>query len=126
MAEFLLPYLQRKYATTAAAVIVGVLWASWHIQYHGSGPVFMAAFVAMCVAISSLMMMIQEGTTRGSWYMTTAVHWALNIGILLVLPIGDGHVMTMTCLAVAAVAVAVVAHRVVARRTAMPAVRIAS
>jgi membrane protease YdiL (CAAX protease family) len=105
--SFLLPYLQSRYSPSVAAVIVGVAWASWHIQYYSSGLIFMIAFAVACVAISSIMATIQAGTRRGSLYIATSVHWALNIGILLVLPIGGAHVMTMLCLAVAASAVAV-------------------
>jgi membrane protease YdiL (CAAX protease family) len=108
---FLLPHLQERCSKTLAVVIVGIAWASWHVQYYAFGPVFMAAFVAMCIAITAIMTTIQEGARSGSLYITTSIHWALNIGILLVLPIGDTHVMTMICLAGAAAAVAIATHR---------------
>lgn len=49
---FLQPLLEKKYSPFFSSVIVGSLWAIWHVSHFANGPLFMLQFVVLCVSFS--------------------------------------------------------------------------
>lgn len=54
-APFLQPYLQQRYSRLVSALIVGVLWGTWHVMYLSDGPVFFALFLVLTITFSVIM-----------------------------------------------------------------------
>ncbi len=92
-----------------SAVIVGVLWSTWHIQYYAFGPAFFLSFVTMSVAVSLIMAVLVRGTSRrGSLLVAGVFHWLLNLGILILLNFEQGGLRNMLILAASSVVIAAV------------------
>ncbi|MFJ6138579.1 CPBP family intramembrane glutamic endopeptidase [Kitasatospora sp. NPDC092286] len=116
-------FLQRRLeagrSPVAAAVVVGVLWGAWHVQYLRFGAAFMTAFMVMTVAVSVILAVLVSGAGTGTLLVAGTLHCLINLGTLGVLDIEGGDVAGMTALAgcstAVAVALAVAGHRV--RRT---------
>ena len=79
---FLLPRLTARAGLPAASVIVGVIWAAWHLPFFfitgtdktgQSFPVYGASVVALSVAMAFL-----YWRTRGSLFLTMVMHAAVN------------------------------------------------
>jgi membrane protease YdiL (CAAX protease family) len=110
--SFLQQHLQRRYSTVGSAVIVGVMWGTWHVEYFGYGLPFVAAFVTMAVAVSVIMGVLVRNTGAGSLAVAGVFHWLLNLGILLLLNFENGSLRDMTVLAAVSVVAAVVTVRI--------------
>jgi hypothetical protein len=85
---FALPMLQRRFSGFGASLVLGLLWALWHLPAIvlgravgggiGGGLVsVLAVFVAMIVAQSLLLTVVYNGT-RGSIPMAILFHWMTN------------------------------------------------
>lgn len=108
--SFLQPHLQQRYSRIAAALIVGVLWATWHVEYYGNGPLFLAAFTVMAVAISVIMAELIRGVSGLA--VAGIFHWLINLATLLLLNFAAGNLTDVTALAASfsAAALAVCAY----------------
>lgn len=77
---FLLPQLLEKYPPLTASVVVGLVWAAWHIPlYYRSffGTLSGGAlFVASTVAVSILMTVLFVHT-RASVLLAVMMHWSI-------------------------------------------------
>ncbi|GAA1661196.1 hypothetical protein GCM10009765_08290 [Fodinicola feengrottensis] len=106
---FLQRHLQTRFSMIVSAVIVGVLWSTWHIQYYAFGPAFFLSFVTMSVAVSLIMAVLVRGTSRrGSLLVAGVFHWLLNLGILILLNFEQGGLRNMLILAASSVVIAAV------------------
>ena len=77
---FLLPRLQSKYAPLVASLIVGVVWASWHLPLLISDPTSQRPplqFFALVLAQSVVFTWVYNGT-RGSLLLVILMHGAFN------------------------------------------------
>lgn len=79
---FLLPRLSSRFGPAAASVLVGIVWAAWHLPFFfmagtdktgQSFPVYLAGLVALSVAMAWL-----YWRTRGSVLLTMLMHAAVN------------------------------------------------
>jgi membrane protease YdiL (CAAX protease family) len=76
---FLLPRLLNKYSPLAASVILGLVWAAWHIDVFFSPTSTIALFTASAVALSILMTVLFLHT-RGSVLLAIVMHWSVMPG----------------------------------------------
>jgi membrane protease YdiL (CAAX protease family) len=104
--SFLQPHLQQRYSPVVSALIVGVLWGTWHVEYFSDGLLFVAAFLAMAVAISVILAELTRGVS--SLAVAGVFHWLLNLAILLLLNFANGDLADVTALAAGFVLAAVV------------------
>ncbi|WP_402375152.1 CPBP family intramembrane glutamic endopeptidase [Isoptericola rhizosphaerae] len=112
------PQLETRWSVVAAAVVTGVVWGLWHIQYVAAGILIGAVFVFSTVVLSVLMAVVGRGTVLQRVVVASLVHWLVNISLLVAL----GDVVTLAAVlrwgvaAVVAAAVAVVLVRGVTRQ----------
>jgi membrane protease YdiL (CAAX protease family) len=104
--SFLQPHLQQRYSPVVSALIVGVLWGTWHVEYFSDGLLFVAAFMAMAMAISVILAELTRGVS--SLAVAGVFHWLLNLAVLLLLNFANGGLADVTALAVGFVLAAVV------------------
>ncbi len=76
---FLLPRLLTKYSPLLAGVIVGFVWAAWHINMFPSSLSWFALFTASAVALSILMTVLFQHT-RGSVLLAIVMHGSVLPG----------------------------------------------
>ncbi len=101
---FALPRLQARLGPLRASLILGVLWAGWHLPFfltpdHGGGPgadvavvaTNFALFTAMVVAMSVVFTFVYN-RTGGSVFATAVLHTAIDtpqlVWLPLLLPVG--------------------------------------
>jgi uncharacterized protein len=104
--SFLQPHLQQRYSIVVSALIVGVLWATWHVEYFSDGLLFFAAFLVLAVAISVILAVLTRGAS--SLAVAGVFHWLVNLAVLLLLNFATGSLTDVTVLAVGFVIAAVV------------------
>ena len=123
---FALPRLQRRFNSLTASLILGVLWAAWHLpnsfipgmgHYLTAFPVFLVWVVSMTVLFTWL-----ANHSRGSVWIAWLFHAAINIsaGFLF---IGDNlrqWWLSASVFAVAALLIVIVEGPNLARRTNSP------
>jgi uncharacterized protein len=89
---FLLPRLQSKYAPLTAVLIVGAIWATWHLPLLLSDPADQRPaqqFVAMVLAQSVVFAWVYNGT-RGSVLLVFLMHGSANTIAKFLVPIVMG------------------------------------
>lgn len=105
---FLQRHLQTRWPMTVAALVVGTLWAGWHVEYYRFGPVFFSAFWLSCVALSVVLAQLVRGTGRGALLIAGSFHCLLNLGALSVFDFSGGDLHHMLVLAASTIAVTAV------------------
>ena len=96
----LLHGLQRWLSRPAAAVLTGVLFGLWHVQYYALPLLQFAAFVAGTVALTLTMTYVMSGSFWQRMASCTLIHLGANLALAFV---GDDSIQ-MTTFAVAIVA----------------------
>lgn len=89
---FLLPRLQSRYTPLVASLIVGVVWASWHLPLLLSDPSGQRPplqFIVLMVAQSVVFTWVYNGT-RGSVLLVTLMHGAFNSFVSFMAPVVFG------------------------------------
>jgi len=89
---YLLPRLQSKYTPLVASLIVGVIWASWHLPLLVSDPTGQRPplqFFVVVVAQSVVFTWVYNGT-RGSVLLVILMHGAYNSFVRLMAPVVFG------------------------------------
>ena len=123
---FALPRLQRRFNSLTASLILGVLWATWHLpnsfipgmgHYLTAFPVFLVWVISMTVLFTWL-----ANRTHGSLWIAWLFHAAINVagGFLF---IGDNLLqwwLSAGVFAVAALMIVIVEGPNLARRTTLP------
>lgn len=80
---FLQPLLETRMRRFAAIAVTGAVWALWHVQAFGAGPVVAVSFFVSTMAFAVLLGTLATG---GFWQrvLVAAVgHWLINVGIYL-------------------------------------------
>jgi membrane protease YdiL (CAAX protease family) len=77
---FALPELQKKYSALTSAVIIGVIWASWHFVITPGNPLFLMVFTLEVVILSILFTWVYNNT-NGSILLAALYHTIINIVI---------------------------------------------
>lgn len=89
---FLLPRLQAKYNALTSSLIVGVIWAIWHLPlWTIEGQVWEATpywTFALGAISSSVLFTFVLNNTNGSLLMASLIHLAMNYGLNMVLILG--------------------------------------
>lgn len=89
---FLLPRIQAKYNALASSLIVGVIWALWHLPlWTIEGQVWEVTpywTFALGAISSSVLFTFVLNNTNGSLLMATLIHLAMNFGLNMVLILG--------------------------------------
>lgn len=101
---FALPRLQARFGPLRGSLLLGVLWAGWHLPFfltpdHGGGPHAGLADVATNVAVFATMVVLLSvpfafvyNRTGGSVFMTSLLHSAIDtpqlVWVPLLLPVG--------------------------------------
>ena len=76
---FLLPKLLNNYSPLVASVILGIVWAVWHVDALLAPISTLALFAASAVALSILMTLLFLHT-RGSVLLAIVMHWSIMPG----------------------------------------------
>jgi membrane protease YdiL (CAAX protease family) len=108
---FALPRLQQKHNALVSSIILGIIWAFWHVPFYfnpeSGAQIPFAAFVPICIALAILFTWIYNNT-RGSLLLTVLAHFFFNFsggfvaGYLGLLPpmllyaVGGGGIALMT------------------------------
>lgn len=116
---FALPRLQEYYNALTSSIILGVIWALWHLplflmkgNFHESIPITL--FVIQGIAVSIIYTWMYNNT-KGSLLLAHLFHAASNVtlGVLPVLPIdtgGDVRPLWITVIILVAVAILIVSR----------------
>lgn len=80
---FLQPSLERVWHPLPAAIATGGIWALWHVQVLAN-PLFFIAFAGVCILVSLFLGRIALGAWWQRGILAGLVHWAINVGIVLV------------------------------------------
>jgi uncharacterized protein len=91
---FLQPHLQQRYSPVISALIVGLLWGTWHPAYVSDGLLFFAIFVLMTMALSVIMAQLTRGAS--GLVVGGVFHWLLNLATLLLLNWANGNLAELT------------------------------
>lgn len=94
-----------------SCIVVGVLWALWHVGFYRNGPVFMAFLVLLMVSYSVVLYRLSAGTGFNVW-LAAAFHLGINLGNLPFL----GVIHEVSFMAANAGVWAIIAAVVVSRR----------
>jgi membrane protease YdiL (CAAX protease family) len=110
---FLLPILRKRHGALAASLLIGLVWAPWHLPAMLSGPATdqrpLAQFFIWVLTASVLHTWMYE-RTGGSVLLVTLFHGALNTAASLLMPLFDGdHYATAWWLAAGAMTVSAAA-----------------
>jgi membrane protease YdiL (CAAX protease family) len=105
---FLQPHLQQRYSPLISALIVGVVWGTWHPAYISDGLPFFAVFVLLTVAFSVIMAQLTRGTS--GLVVGGVFHWLVNLATLLLLNWANGNLAELTEVAIGFLIAAVVLY----------------
>ncbi len=116
---FLLPRLQKRYNALISSLIVGVIWATWHLPLwllpgYGWDAIPYWAFAVGAISTSVLITWVLNNT-GGSLVMATIIHLMMNFGMSVVGILGllpsprEGWMIASILLAIYAVVVVVIA-----------------
>jgi membrane protease YdiL (CAAX protease family) len=83
------PLLRRRYSAIAASTVVGLLWATWHVQIFTQGVSQASAFVITAVAMSVIMGLAIERSGGHNLLIAATFHALNNLGFLFLA--GDGN-----------------------------------
>lgn len=75
---FALPELQKKFSALTSAVIIGVIWASWHFVITPGNPLFRLGFTLEIVLLSIIFTWLYNNT-NGSILLVALYHTVMNI-----------------------------------------------
>ncbi len=94
-----------------SSVVVGVLWALWHVGMYQNGALYMAFFVLLMVSYSVVIYAL-VATTGFNVLLAAVFHLGINIGSLLAYPVvNQVSFMIVNSLVWAAIALSIVLTR---------------
>lgn len=96
----LLHGLQRWLSRPTAAVVTGVLFGLWHVQYYTLRPLQLAAFVGGTIALTLTMAYVMTGSFWQRMASCTLIHFGANLALAFV---GDDSIRMTTFAAAIAV-----------------------
>jgi len=116
---YALPRLQARWSALASGILLGLVWAAWHLpvlllqpaRAPGGAAAGLALFAAGVVVASLLLTWLYNGT-RGSLLLTSVFHAAVNAtAVALPVPPGNAVTYAVTVTLLGAVLVAALAAR---------------
>ncbi|SCF18835.1 CAAX protease self-immunity [Micromonospora viridifaciens] len=93
---FLQPYVRARCGVVSSGALVGLLWGAWHVQVFSRGLVFAAGFLAMAVALSIMLAVLQEQSRHGVLIIAGGFHMLVNIGMLLLTGDSNGDAVQLS------------------------------
>jgi uncharacterized protein len=112
---FLQPHLEQRYSRLTSAIIVGILWGTWHVMYVSDGPLFFVLFVLLTVAFSVIMAELTSGVSRLP--VAGVFHWLINLATLLFINFANGSLADITILTAGFAAAAILVKTTTALRS---------
>jgi membrane protease YdiL (CAAX protease family) len=89
---FALPHLQRRFGPTAGSVILGTLWALWHLPLflvHGWGNIPLWGYVVMVVSLT-ILLTFAVNISRGSVLVAIFLHATFNTSFSILAALTHG------------------------------------
>ncbi|WP_405160702.1 CPBP family intramembrane metalloprotease [Nocardia sp. NBC_01499] len=80
---FLQPLLETRMRRFAAIAVTGAVWALWHVQAFGAGPVVAVSFFVSAMAFAVLLGALGTGSFWQRVLVAAVGHWLINVGIYL-------------------------------------------
>lgn len=80
---FLQPLLETRVRRFVAIALTGALWALWHVQAFGAGPVVAVSFFVSAMAFAVLLGALGNGSYWQRVLVAAVGHWLINVGIYL-------------------------------------------
>ncbi|MEU7140514.1 type II CAAX endopeptidase family protein [Nocardia sp. NPDC046473] len=80
---FLQPLLETRMRRFAAIAVTGAVWALWHVQAYGAGPVVAVSFFVSAMAFATLLGALGTGSCWQRVLVAAVGHWLINVGIYL-------------------------------------------
>ena len=103
--------IDARLSPLVSSVVVGVLWALWHVGLYQNGPAYMLLLVVLMVSYSIVLYRLLAGSRFNVW-LAAAFHLGINLGNLPFL----GVINELSFMAVNALVWAIVAAAVIFRR----------
>lgn len=100
---FLLPLLQNRFSSIGASLVLGVIWATWHLPAFFISNMNQAGrsivnFYLVIIAFNMLVVQIYN-LSRGSVLITVILHWCLNLDTYLHIT-GDSRITNLIVIVV--------------------------
>ncbi|WP_433659260.1 CPBP family intramembrane glutamic endopeptidase [Nocardia sp. CA-128927] len=80
---FLQPLLESRMRRVVAIAVTGAMWALWHVQAFGAGPVVAVSFFVSTMAFAALLGALGTGGLWQRVLVAAVGHWLINVGIYL-------------------------------------------
>ncbi|MFI7003526.1 CPBP family intramembrane glutamic endopeptidase [Nocardia sp. NPDC050175] len=80
---FLQPLLETRMRRLVAIAVTGAVWALWHVQAFGAGPVVAVSFFVSTMAFATLLGTLGTGSFWQRVLVAAVGHWLINVGIYL-------------------------------------------
>jgi membrane protease YdiL (CAAX protease family) len=78
------PMLERRWGRLAASIVVGLVWAVWHIRIFSAGPLIAILFVLTTVVFAVLLGYLASGSIWQRILTAAVIHWLVNVALLVV------------------------------------------
>lgn len=80
---YLQPLLRRRWGPFGVSLLVGLLWALWHMQMWANGPVFMLFLALSMIGYSLVITALIDDAPGGRVLIATLFHLGINLGNVL-------------------------------------------
>lgn len=77
---YLQPVARPRLGAFGASLLVGLLWALWHVQHWANGPVYMLCLVLAMIGYSLTITTLIGGAPGGGVLIATLFHLGINVG----------------------------------------------
>lgn len=77
---YLQPLLRARGSAVAVSLVIGPLWALWHMQSWANGPLYMALMVVTMTAYSLVITALIDDAPGGRVALATLFHVGINVG----------------------------------------------
>jgi membrane protease YdiL (CAAX protease family) len=106
---FLKPTLEKRHSVLLSNVIVGIIWALWHIDRYTAGSIYWATFLPMIVSFSIIMAIILKDTMN-NMIISVLIHTMFNLSFMIFLgnSFMDTRVMIITSVVLSLAAIVVI------------------
>jgi membrane protease YdiL (CAAX protease family) len=84
---YLQPLARQRWSPFATSLLVGALWAPWHIQSWANGPLYMILLVLAMIGYSLVITALIDDAPGGRVALATLFHLGINLGNVPFLPV---------------------------------------
>lgn len=78
---YLQPLLRTRWSALVTSVLVGALWALWHMQAWANGPLYMVFMVAAMIGYSLAITALVDGAPGARVILAVLFHLGINVGM---------------------------------------------